>query len=88
MPREPFRGPPRDDARGRGHGVFQCGEVLWQLQGKYDKFHGDPRIWERYEKKKPADWESLQTANPRRGLSISHAGVGSHVTCAVLEKAW
>ena len=23
-------------------GIFQCGEVFWQLQGKYDKFHGDP----------------------------------------------
>ena len=69
-------------------GIFQADEVLWQLQGKYDKFHGDPKLWERYGKKKPADWQSLQTKNPRRGLAISHAGVGSHVTCAVLEKGW
>ncbi len=69
-------------------GIFQCGEVAWQLQEKYDQFHGDPKLWERYGKKKPADWKSLQIANPRRGLSISHAGVGSHVTCAVLEKAF
>ncbi len=69
-------------------GIFQCGEVMWQLQNKYDKFHGDPKLWERFGKKKPADWESLQVASPRRGLAISHAGVGSHVTCAVLEKAW
>jgi acetyl-CoA C-acetyltransferase len=69
-------------------GIFQADEVMWQLQGKYDKFHGDPKLWERFGKKKPADWESLQVANPRRGLAISHAGVGSHVTCAVLEKAW
>lgn len=69
-------------------GIFQAGEVLWQLQGKYDKFHGDPKIWERYGKKKPDDWQSLQLKDPRRGLAISHAGVGSHVTCAVLEKAW
>jgi len=33
---------------------------LWQLQGKYDKFHGDPKLWERFGKKKPADWSSLQ----------------------------
>jgi acetyl-CoA C-acetyltransferase len=69
-------------------GIFQCGEVAWQLQGKYDKFHGDAALWQRYGKEKPADWKSLQVENPRRGLSISHAGVGSHVTCAVLEKAW
>jgi acetyl-CoA C-acetyltransferase len=69
-------------------GIFQCGEVAWQLQGKYDKFHGDAKLWQRYGKKKPADWQSLQVANPRRGLAISHAGVGSHVTCAVLERAW
>jgi acetyl-CoA C-acetyltransferase len=60
--------------------------VFWQLQNKYDKFHGDPALWARFGKKKPADWESLQVQHPRRGLSISHAGVGSHVTCAVLEK--
>jgi acetyl-CoA C-acetyltransferase len=69
-------------------GIFQCGEVFWQLQGKYDAFHGDPSLWTRYGKQKPADWSSLQVANPRRGLAISHAGVGSHVACAVLEKAW
>jgi acetyl-CoA C-acetyltransferase len=69
-------------------GIFQCGEVMWQLQGKYDRFHGDPGLWTRFGKQKPADWESLQVKNPRRGLAISHAGVGSHVTCAVLEKAW
>jgi acetyl-CoA C-acetyltransferase len=69
-------------------GIFQCGEVLWQLQGKYDKFHGAPKMWERYGKSKPADWQSLQVRDARRGLAISHAGVGSHVTCAVLERAW
>ena len=69
-------------------GIWQCAEVFWQLQNKYDKFHGDPKMWERFGKKKPDDWKSLQVHNPRRGLAISHAGVGSHVTCAVLEKAW
>jgi acetyl-CoA C-acetyltransferase len=69
-------------------GIFQADEVFWQLQGKYDQFHGDPKLWKRYDKKKPKDWESLQVQNPRRGLAISHAGVGSHVTCSVLEKAW
>ncbi|MEE9270896.1 MAG: thiolase domain-containing protein [Candidatus Krumholzibacteria bacterium] len=68
-------------------GIWQAGEVLWQLQGKYDQFHGDPKLWERYGKKKPDDWESLQVKDARRGLAISHAGVGSHVVCTVLEKA-
>ncbi len=69
-------------------GIFQCGEVFWQLQGKYDSFHGDPAMWSRFGKRRPDDWESLQVQDARRGLAISHAGVGSHVTCAVLEKAW
>lgn len=69
-------------------GIFQCAEVAWQLQGKYDRFHGDPSMWTRHGKEKPSDWKSLQIDNPRRGLAISHAGVGSHVTCAVLEKDW
>ena len=66
-------------------GIFQCNEVLWQLQGKYDKFHGDPKLWQRYGKTKPSDWKSLQVKSPRRGVAISHAGVGSPGTCAVLE---
>jgi acetyl-CoA C-acetyltransferase len=69
-------------------GIFQCGEVAWQIQGKYDQFHGDPKLWARYGKERPDDWQSLQVKDGRRGLAISHAGVGSHVTCAVLEKAW
>jgi acetyl-CoA C-acetyltransferase len=69
-------------------GIFQCGEVFWQLQQKYDRFHGDSKVWARYGKQRPDGWESLQVKDPRRGLAISHAGVGSHVTCAVLEKAW
>jgi acetyl-CoA C-acetyltransferase len=69
-------------------GIFQCGEVAWQLQEKYDKFHDDPKLWERYGKEHPEAWQSMQVKNARRGLAISHAGVGSHVTCAVLERAW
>jgi acetyl-CoA C-acetyltransferase len=67
-------------------GIWQCGEVFWQLQNKYDQFHGAQKLWDRYGKKKPDDWESLQVANAKKGLAISHAGVGSHVVCSVLEK--
>ncbi len=69
-------------------GIWQCGEVLWQLQGKYDQFHGDPALWQRYGKTRPDDWQSLQVKDPRRGMAISHAGIGSHVVCSILEKAW
>jgi len=67
-------------------GIFQLIEVMWQMQNKYDKFHGNPEMWTRFDKKKPADWKSLQLDNPKRGCAISHAGTGSHVTCAILEK--
>jgi acetyl-CoA C-acetyltransferase len=67
-------------------GIFQGAEVFWQLQGKYDKFHGDPAMWKRYGKTKPSDWKSLQVPDPKRGAWISHAGVGSHVTVGILEK--
>ena len=66
-------------------GIFQGAECLWQLQGKYDKFHGDPKMWTRFGKTKPQDWQSLQIPKRRRALWISHAGVGSHVTCGILE---
>ena len=69
-------------------GIFSCAETFWQVQGKYDQFHGDPKLWERYGKQKPDDWRSLQVKDPRRGVYISHAGVGSHVTTGVVEKAW
>lgn len=67
-------------------GIFQMVELLWQLQGKWDKFHAPQERWTRYGKSKPADFRSLQVKNPKRGCAISHAGTGSHVTCAILEK--
>ena len=67
-------------------GIFQLVELMWQLQGKYDRYHGDPEMWTRYGKKKPDDWKSLQVPDCKRGCAISHAGTGSHVTCAIVEK--
>lgn len=67
-------------------GIFQLIEVFWQLQNKWAKFHADPKMWERLGKKMPDDIENLQVPNPRRGAAISHAGTGSHVTMAILEK--
>ena len=63
---------------------------LWQLQGKYDKFHGDPKIWKQWGKEKPKDWQSLQIPQKKKMQAawVSHAGVGSHVTLGVMKKAW
>ncbi|KKN02695.1 hypothetical protein LCGC14_1115080, partial [marine sediment metagenome] len=40
--------------------------------------------WEAFNREKPKDWTSLQVKGAKRGLAISHAGVGSHVTCTIL----
>jgi len=69
-------------------GIFQGVETLWQIQNKYDKFHGDPKIWRRYGKKKPKNWKSLQVKRAKQGLWVSHAGVGSHVTVGIGRRAW
>ena len=67
-------------------GIFQLNELLWQLQGKWGKFHADAAMWDRFDKSMPDDIENLQVANARRGAAISHAGTGSHVTMAILER--
>jgi len=70
-------------------GIFQAVECLWQLQQKYDKFHGDPKIWKKWGKEKPKDWQSLQIhEDSKQALWVSHAGVGSHVTVGILRKSW
>ena len=69
-------------------GIYQAAECMWQLQGKYDHFHGEDKYWQMAGKEKPADWKSLQVADASRALWVSHAGVGSHVTVGILEKAW
>lgn len=69
-------------------GVFQLVEILWQLQGNWDKFHSDQKYWDRFDKTKPADFKNLQVKDAKRGMAISHAGTGSHVTSIILEKGW
>jgi acetyl-CoA C-acetyltransferase len=69
-------------------GIFQAVECLWQLQQKYDQFHGDPKIWKKWGKRKPKDWQSLQIPKKsKQALWVSHAGVGSHVTVGILRKS-
>ncbi len=68
-------------------GVFQIIEVLWQLQKKWGQFHSKEELWTRYGKTPPGDLRDLQVANAKRGMAISHAGTGSHVTCTILGEA-
>jgi acetyl-CoA C-acetyltransferase len=69
-------------------GIFQAVECLWQLQQKYDQFHGDSKIWKKWGKTKPRDWKSLQIPKKsKQALWVSHAGVGSHVTVGILKKS-
>ena len=67
-------------------GIFQIVEVMWQLQGKWKEFHATEEMWKRFGKAMPDDIEDLQVPAARRGAAISHAGTGSHVTMAILER--
>ena len=67
-------------------GIMQVIEAGWQLQGKWDNFHANPAIWARFGKEKPKDFQSLQVPNAKRGVAVSHAGTGSHVTVHTLRR--
>ena len=65
-------------------GIMQAVEVALHIWNRHAEIHGDPGRWEAFGKTRPDDWIDLQVEGARRGLAISHAGVGSHVTAAVL----
>jgi acetyl-CoA C-acetyltransferase len=67
-------------------GIMQVAEVFWQLQNRWSHFHERDVMWQMFGKEKPADFENLQITGARRGLAISHAGVGSHVTFSILMR--
>jgi len=69
-------------------GIFQLAEIFWQLRSEWDKFHADEKYWRMYGKTKPKDFQSLQVPGAKRGMAISHAGTGSHVTAAILHRGW
>ncbi|MHC4716326.1 MAG: thiolase C-terminal domain-containing protein, partial [Planctomycetota bacterium] len=52
-------------------GIFQIAEVMWQLQGKWARFHEDPKMWERFGKTRPDDLRNLQVPGARRGAAVS-----------------
>lgn len=67
-------------------GIFQLGEIFWQLRGEWNRFHADNKLWHKFSKTKPADFKSLQVPNAKQGMAISHAGTGSHVTAIILGR--
>lgn len=69
-------------------GIFQVAEIFWQLRSEWDKFHADEYYWKKYGKTKPKDFKSLQVDGATRGMAISHAGTGSHVTSLIIERGW
>ncbi|SDO65827.1 thiolase C-terminal domain-containing protein [Desulforhopalus singaporensis] len=65
-------------------GIMQTFEIATHIWNRWEELHGDQALWHRFDRQKPADWTSLQVTGARRGLAISHAGVGSHVTATIL----
>ncbi|MFV0435821.1 MAG: thiolase C-terminal domain-containing protein [Desulfopila sp.] len=65
-------------------GIMQTFEVASHLWQRWGELHGDERRWQQFNRPKPADWTDLQVVGARRGMAISHAGVGSHVTATIL----
>ena len=65
-------------------GIMQTIEVAQHIWGRWAEMHSDQKKWDAFGRKKPADWTDLQVIGAKRGLAISHAGVGSHVTATIL----
>ena len=65
-------------------GIMQAVEVGQHLWNRWEEMHSNPKKWEAFGREKPGDWTNLQVKDAHRGLAISHAGVGSHVTATVL----
>ncbi len=63
---------------------MQIAEIGYHIWNRWDEIHEPEEKWKAFRREKPKDWESLQVKGAKRGLAISHAGVGSHVTCTIL----
>ena len=66
-------------------GIMQVVEIGQHLWNRWGEMHGDEEKWARFRREKPKDWKNLQVPSAHRALAISHAGVGSHVTCTILQ---
>ena len=65
-------------------GIMQTIEVGQHIWGRWAEMHEDQSKWDLFGRSKPDDWANLQVDGAKRGLAISHAGVGSHVTATIL----
>ncbi|MEE8340905.1 MAG: thiolase domain-containing protein [Candidatus Neomarinimicrobiota bacterium] len=65
-------------------GIMQTIEIAQHIWGRWAEMHQDQKKWDAFGRKKPSDWTDLQVKGAKRGLAISHAGVGSHVTATIL----
>ncbi len=65
-------------------GIMQTIEVAQHIWNRWAEMHGDDNKWEAFGREKPEDWTDLQVKGAKRGMAISHAGVGSHVTSTIL----
>lgn len=65
-------------------GIMQVIEIGQHIWNRWAEMHENPSKWNRFDRKKPDDWTNLQVQGARRGLAISHAGVGSHVTATTI----
>ncbi len=65
-------------------GLMQIAEIGYHIWNRWDEIHEPQEKWDAFGREKPSDWKSLQVIEAKRGLAISHAGVGSHVTCTIL----
>lgn len=65
-------------------GIMQVIEVGQHIWGRWAEMHGDQAKWDDFGRTKPKDWTDLQVKDAKRGLAISHAGVGSHVTATIV----
>ena len=65
-------------------GIMQTIEIAQHIWGRWAEMHGDQKKWDAFGRKKPKNWTNLQVKDAKRGLAISHAGVGSHVTATIL----
>jgi acetyl-CoA C-acetyltransferase len=65
-------------------GIMQAFEVANHIWDRWAEVHGDEKRWKEFGREKPSDWTDLTVKGCKRGMAISHAGVGSHVTSTFL----
>jgi acetyl-CoA C-acetyltransferase len=65
-------------------GIMQVIEIGQHIWGRWAEMHSNQAKWDDFGRTKPKDWTDLQVKDAKRGLAISHAGVGSHVTATIV----